>query len=60
MKDFKPMVKMQAGGTVAMSPYASVGPLGGAKPGGPTAPSVIDRDKIKPYKSGGKRKKNAD
>ena len=54
------MVKMQAGGTVAMSPYASVGPLGGAKPGGPTAPSVIDRDKIKPYKSGGKRKKNAD
>lgn len=57
MKDFKPMVKMQAGGVVAMSPATSIGPLGGAKPGGPTAPIEIDKDKLKPYKSGGKRKK---
>lgn len=56
MKDFKPMVKMQTGGSVAMNPAASVGPLGGAKPAGPTAPIVIDKDKMKPYKTGGKRK----
>ena len=56
MKDFKPMVKMQTGGAVPKSPYSYMGPLGNAKPGGPTTPDSLDNGKIQQYKSGGKRK----
>ena len=56
MKDFKPMVKMQAGGTVPSSPYNYMGPLGNAKPGGPITPDSANNCKMQQYKSGGKRK----
>lgn len=57
MKGFKPMVKMQNGGVVVpMNPAISQGPLGEAKPAGPTASLPTNKELAKPYKSGGKKR----
>lgn len=49
------MVKMQNGGMVPMNPAISQGPLGQAKPAGPTAQPQTEKVLAKPYKAGGKR-----
>lgn len=56
MKDFKPMVKMQTGGSV-MGRAVNTGPLGAAKPGGPVQSMDPSLEKAQTYKAGGKRRK---
>ena len=56
MKDFKPMVKMQAGGLVGMGVGQHSGPMGIAAPNEQFQPGRQPGPRIG-YKSGGKTKK---
>lgn len=56
MKDFKPMVKMQAGGMVGMGLGQNTGPMGVAAPNDQFHPGREPGPRIG-YKSGGKTKK---
>jgi hypothetical protein len=56
MKDFKPMVKMQAGGLVGMGQSQPSGPMGVIAPGDQYQPSRAPQARIG-YKSGKKVKK---
>ena len=56
MKDFKPMVKMQAGGLVGMGLGQQTGPMGVAAPNEQYHPSREPISRVG-YKTGGKSKK---
>ena len=56
MKDFKPMVKMQAGGLVGMGAGQQSGPMGVAAPNSQIQPGHQSGPRIG-YKAGGKTKK---
>jgi hypothetical protein len=56
MKDFKPMVKMQAGGSVGMGYAQPSGPMGIAAPGEKELPSREMGPRVG-YKRGGQTKK---
>ena len=58
MKDFKPMVKMQAGGLVGMGLGQNTGPMGVAAPNDQFHPGREPGPRIG-YKAGKKVKKNA-
>ena len=56
MKDFKPMVKMQAGGAVGMGLAQPSGPMGVAAPGEQTPPGREVGPRVG-YKRGGQTKR---
>lgn len=56
MKDFKPMVKMQAGGLVGMGAGQHSGPMGIAAPNAQFQPSHEPGPRVG-YKAGGKTQK---